>query len=99
MGNKEILAKELVDIYLVNYEEQKDCGEEEQQNGSVLGRGSISKEVVAHVEDLLKQGISYIEINKQVKYRTKSGKLRHVSIGKISEIKKYLSKKEGAIPD
>jgi DNA invertase Pin-like site-specific DNA recombinase len=65
-------------------------------NGVVLGRGSLPKEIIADVESLLKQGISYTEINKQVKYRTKSGKLRHVSIGKISEIKKHLSKKEGA---
>jgi DNA invertase Pin-like site-specific DNA recombinase len=66
-------------------------------NGVVLGRGSLPKEIITNVEGLLKQGRSYIEINKQVKYRTKSGKLRHVSIGKISEIKKHLSKKEGAI--
>ena len=66
-------------------------------NGVVLGRGSLPKETITNVEGLLKQGRSYIEINKQVKYRTKSGKLRHVSIGKISEIKKHLSKKEGAI--
>lgn len=66
-------------------------------NGVILGRGSLPKETITKVEDLLKQGMSYTEINKQVKYRTKSGKLRHVSIGKISEIKKHLSKKEGAI--
>jgi len=66
-------------------------------NGAVLGRGLLPKETITKVEGLLKQGISYTEINKQVKYRTKSGKLRHVSIGKISEIKKHLSKKEGAI--
>lgn len=65
-------------------------------NGVVLGRGLLPKEIITNVEDLLKQGISYTEINKQVKYRTKSGKLRHVSLGKISEIKKHLSKKEGA---
>jgi len=65
-------------------------------NGVVLGRGSLPKETITKVESLLEQGRSYTEINKQVKYRTKSGKLRHVSIGKISEIKKHLSKKEGA---
>lgn len=65
-------------------------------NGVILGRSSIPQDIIDKVEDLLKQGISYNEINRDVKYRTKSGKLRHVSIGKISEIKKCLSEKEGA---
>ena len=68
-------------------------------NGTTLGRSSIPQDVTIKVEDFLKQGRSYVVINKEVKYRTKSGKLRHVSVGKISEIKKHLSKKEGAIPD
>jgi len=66
-------------------------------NGVILGRSSIPQDIVTRVKDLLKQGTSYNEINKQVRYRTKNGKLRHISIGKISEIKKHLSKKEGAI--
>jgi len=65
-------------------------------NGVVLGRSSIPQDIIAKVEDLLKQGRSYNEINREVKYRTKNGKLRHISIGKISEIKKCLSEKEGA---
>jgi len=68
-------------------------------NGITLGRSSIPQDVTIKVEDFLKQGRSYAEINKEVKYRTKSGKLRHVSVGKISEIKKHLSKKEGVNPD
>ncbi|MCK5030134.1 MAG: recombinase family protein [Thermoplasmatales archaeon] len=66
------------------------------QNGVILGRSSIPQDIIAKAEDMLKQGRSYNEINREVKYRTKSGKLRHVSIGKISEIKKCLSEKEGA---
>lgn len=38
MESKEILAKRLTDIYLVNYEEQKDSDEKEQQSGSELER-------------------------------------------------------------
>jgi len=66
------------------------------QNGVILGRSSIPQDIIVKVEDLLKQGSSYSEINKLVTYRTKKWKLRHVSIGKISEIKKCLSEKEGA---
>ena len=66
-------------------------------NGVILGRYSIPQDIIAKAEDLLKQGISYSEITKEVRYRTKNGKLRHISIGKISEIKKCLSEKEGAI--
>jgi DNA invertase Pin-like site-specific DNA recombinase len=65
-------------------------------NGVILGRSSIPQDIIAKAEDMLKQGRSYNEINRDVKYRTKSGKLRHISIGKISEIKKCLSEKEGA---
>ena len=65
-------------------------------NGVVLGRSSIPQDIIDITEDLLKQGKSYNEISREVKYRTKSGKLRHISIGKISEIKKCLSEKEGA---
>jgi len=65
-------------------------------NGVVLGRSSIPQDIIAKAADMLKQGRSYNEINREVKYRTKSGKLRHISIGKISEIKKCLSEKEGA---
>ena len=66
-------------------------------NGVILGRSSIPQDIVTRVKDLLRQGKSYNEINKQVRYRTKNGKLRHISIGKISEINKLLSKKEEAI--
>ena len=69
------------------------------KNSIILGRSSIPKDIVTKVEDLLKQGTSYNEINKLVRYRTKSGKLRHISLGKISEIKNGISKKEGLIPD
>ncbi len=65
-------------------------------NGVVLGRSSIPQDIIVKVEDLLKQGKSYSKVNKLVTYRTKNGKLRHISIGKISEIKRCLSEKEGA---
>lgn len=67
------------------------------QNGKILGRSSIPNETIQRVKELLTEGYSYNEISKQAKYRTKSGKLKHVSVGKISEIKKMLSKKEGVI--
>jgi DNA invertase Pin-like site-specific DNA recombinase len=70
--------------------------ERAKQNGVILGRSSIPQNIILKVENLLKQNISYAEINNLVKYRTRNGKLRHISIGKISEINKYLSKKEGA---
>ena len=66
-------------------------------NGVVLGRSSIPQDIINRVECLLRNAYSYNAIQKTVKYRTKNGKLRHISIGKISEIKKHLSKKEGAI--
>jgi len=66
-------------------------------NGVILGRSSIPQDIVTNVEGLLKMGSPYSEIQKAVKYRMKNGKLRHISLGKISEIKKSLSKKEGAI--
>lgn len=66
-------------------------------NGVILGRSSIPQDIVTQVEGLLKKDKSYNEINKEVRYRTKKGSLRHISIGKISEIKKHLSLKEGAI--
>ncbi len=69
------------------------------QNGVILGRNTIPQGIIDNVEDLLKKGRSYNDIQKQIRYRTKNGKLRHISIGKISEIKKHLSKKEGAISD
>lgn len=62
-----------------------------------LGRPSIPPEKIKTVIRLLKKGYSYSEIKKIVKYRTKKGKLQHISVGKISEIKKDLSKKEGGI--
>lgn len=66
-------------------------------NGVILGRSSIPQNIIIKVENLLKQGRFYSEINKEVRYRTKNGKLKHISIGKISEIKKQLSKREGLI--
>jgi len=66
-------------------------------NGVILGRSTIPQDIINAVENYLKQKKSYNEIHRTVKYRTKNGSLRHISIGKISEIKKQLSKKEGAI--
>lgn len=66
-------------------------------NGVILGRPLIPQDIITKVEDLLKQGRSYSKINKEVRYCTKKGKFRHISFGKISEIKKHLSLKEGAI--
>jgi hypothetical protein len=48
---------------------------------------------------MLSEGVGYSEIQQKARYRTKSGELKHVSIGKISEINKHLSKKEGGISD
>ena len=69
------------------------------KNGVKLGRSAIPDETISQIQDLLKQGLSINDIHKQVRYRIKSGELRHVSIGKISGIKKTLSKKEGAFSD
>ena len=66
-------------------------------NDKILGRSLIPGDTVTKVEYLLRQGKSYNEINKHVRYHTKNGKLRHISLGKISEIKNCLSKKEGAV--
>jgi DNA invertase Pin-like site-specific DNA recombinase len=61
-----------------------------------IGRPAIPEEKIKIVVRLLEKGYSYPEIKKIVKYRTKQGKLRHISLGKISDIKKSISKKEGA---
>ena len=66
-----------------------------EKNGVSLGRPEIPRETLTLVANLLRQGFRYSEIRRQAKYRTKDGKLRHVSLGKICEIKKGLSEKEG----
>lgn len=62
-----------------------------------IGRPNIPEEKIENVVNFLKEGYSYGEIQKRVKYRLGDGKLRHISLGKISQIKKSLSKKEGEI--
>src|SRR4030042_2947879 len=69
--------------------------ERARKNGVKLGRSAIHDETITQIQDLLKRGLSTNEIHKQVRYRIKSGELRHVSIGKIRGIKKSLSEKEG----
>jgi DNA invertase Pin-like site-specific DNA recombinase len=67
------------------------------KKGVILGRPSLPRETIFSVEKLLHEGASYHNIRQQVEYRNKKGRLSHISIGKISAIKKNLSKKEGGI--
>jgi len=58
-------------------------------NGVQLGRPTIPSETIEEVKRLLGRGWSINRIRARV----------HVSVGKISEIKQMLSKKEGAVSD
>ena len=75
MNNKEILAKGLTDIYLVNYEEQKGGGEKEQQNGSELDEmidGSLS-----HSEFVM-QLSEYLSVSKSTIYDWVGGEFKTI---------------------
>jgi len=58
-------------------------------NGVQLGRPAIPEETIEEVKHLLGRGWSINRIHARL----------HVSVGKISEIKQILSKKEGAFSD
>jgi len=58
--------------------------------GTKLGRKKIPDEVVQEVVSLLKKGITYREISKQVTYKTKYGKEHNISPAQITMIKKNL---------
>ena len=66
------------------------------KSGVRLGRAPLPSETIQEISSMLRDGVSISKIHEQVKYRLHSGALRHPSIGKISAIKKVLSKKEGA---
>ena len=53
-----------------------------------VGRKPIPEEVVNRVIAFLKEGKSYRTISKEVSYKIKHGKIKHVSTATISEIKK-----------
>lgn len=59
-------------------------------NGKKLGRSALPGDTVAEIERLLLAGKSIRLIHKNITYKKKHGKIQHVSIGKISEIKKNL---------
>lgn len=61
-------------------------------NGKKIGRSSIPDDAVAEVIRLLDEGKSFNYIHGHVTYKIKYGKIKHVSKGKISEIKKSVQK-------
>ena len=52
----------------------------------LVGRSGLPSEVVEQVLKKLDEGMSYRKIHNEVTYKAKYGKIRHVSVGKISEI-------------
>lgn len=56
----------------------------------LVGRSTLPEDVVDKVISLLEKGESYRKINKLVTYKAKYGKVKHVSIGKISDIAKTI---------
>lgn len=54
----------------------------------LVGRGSLPEEVVKEVIEKLEKGMSYRKIHEQVTYKAKYGKVKHISIGKVSDIAK-----------
>lgn len=65
--------------------------------GKRLGRRPIPKEAEEEVIKLLswRDVPTYREISKMVTYKTKYGKIHHVSIAQITQIRKKCSEKEG----
>lgn len=57
------------------------------ESGKVVGRPSIPTETTKKVRALLKEGLSYREISRQVCYKGKYGKVKHISIAQISKTK------------
>lgn len=53
-----------------------------------VGRSTLPKEIVAEVKKKIKEGKSYRQIHKEVTYKAKHGKVKHVSVGKVSSIAK-----------
>jgi len=64
--------------------------------GKKLGRKAIPKSAIDEVKKLLMENkLSYREISQKVTYKTKYGKVHHVSPAMITKIKKQCSQKEG----
>ncbi len=60
--------------------------------GKKIGRSKIPDEAIEKVIKLLDEGRSFNYIHDHVTYKIKYGKIKHVSKGKISEIKKSVQK-------
>lgn len=58
-----------------------------------VGRKELSEEVINEILKKLDDGRSYRQIHNEVTYKIKFGKVKHVSIGKVSEIANQRSKK------
>ena len=58
----------------------------------IVGRNELPVSIVKEVEKKLDEGKSYRTIRDEVSYKIKHGKVKHVSIGKISEIANSRSK-------
>ncbi|MCK5561220.1 MAG: recombinase family protein [Thermoplasmata archaeon] len=73
--------------------------ERAKKRGKSLGPPELPNEVIEKVQDYLDQGKSYRYIQKNVKFRDKKGKMKHVSLGSIYYIKyphKKLCSKKGS---
>jgi len=64
------------------YQKAKDKG--------LVGRSTLPDEIVQKVISKLKQGKSYRQIRSEVTYKAKYGKVKNISIGKVSEIAKSI---------
>jgi len=62
------------------------------KSGKHVGRSSLPDEVVQQIIELLHAGKSFNYIHDHVTYKAKHGKIKHVSKGKISEIKNSVQK-------
>lgn len=57
-----------------------------------VGRIAITEKTKGEVLKKLKEGKSYRQIHNEVTYKIKFGKVKHISIGKVSEIAKSVQK-------
>ena len=57
------------------------------EQGKSLGRKPLPNNVICLIKKYLKEGLTYSEISQKVTYKTKYGKVHHVSKGQISKIK------------
>jgi len=57
-----------------------------------VGRSELPESVIKEVEKKLDEGKSYRKIREEVSYKIKYGKVKHISLGKISEIANNRSK-------